>query len=265
MQPMTKIALRAVRKAGEIIERAREDLEFIDIESKSENDFVTEVDTSAEREILYHLQKAYPDHCFQGTQSGFIEGSDKDHVWIIDTINGRTNFVRDIPHYAISVACKVKTKVEHAVIYDTIRREEFTASRGNGAQLNGRRIRVSKAISLEGTVLGTGIPSGRQQNHLGAYTDSLKALVNESADIRRGGASALDLAYVAAGRLDGFWQIGLQQQDMAAGSLLVKEAGGLISDFQGGNKYLENGSVVCGPQKVFKAMLQNISPFLGQL
>ncbi|ROS05181.1 myo-inositol-1(or 4)-monophosphatase [Sinobacterium caligoides] len=266
MQPMTKIALRAARKAGEIIERARENLEFIDVESKSENDFVTEVDKSAEREILYHLQKAYPDHCFYGEESGMIEGANKDYVWVIDPIDGTTNFVRDIPHYAISIACKVNGKVEHAVVYDPIRREEFTASRGNGAQLNGRRIRVSKATSLDGCILGTGIPfAGHTAEHLETYIESLKTLSSQSAGIRRAGAASLDLAYVAAGRLDGFWEIGLQEWDIAAGSLLVIEAGGFISDFQGGHKYLETGNIVCGPQKVFKAMLQNISPYLGQL
>jgi myo-inositol-1(or 4)-monophosphatase len=266
MQPMTKIALRAARKAGEIIERARDNLAYIDVESKGENDFVTEVDKSAEREILYHLQKAYPDHCFQGEESGLIEGTDKDYLWIIDPIDGTTNFVRDIPHYAVSIACQFKGKLEHAVVYDPIRREEFTASRGNGAQLNGRRIRVSKATTLEGAVIGTGIPfAGHCDQHMTAYTESLQAIAGKSAGIRRAGAASLDLAYVAAGRLDGFWEMGLKPWDIAAGALILTEAGGFISDFQGGHTYLENGNVVCGPQKVFKAMLQTVGPHLGTL
>jgi myo-inositol-1(or 4)-monophosphatase len=266
MEPMTSIALRAARKAGELIARATESLDRLDIESKSANDYVTEVDRAAEKEILYHLTKAYPDHAFMAEEGGASGNAESEYRWLIDPLDGTTNFIRGIPHFAVSIACEYRGKLEHAVVLDPIRREEFTASRGRGAQLNGRRMRVSKLDGLEGALLGTGIPfKQRQTEHLEAYTRTLQTLAAQSAGIRRAGAAALDLAYVAAGRLDAFWEIGLAPWDIAAGALLVREAGGLIGDFSGEAGYMESGNVVCGNPKCFKAVLQVTRPVLGHI
>lgn len=266
MEPTINIALRAARKAGDLIARATEDLDRIDVETKSANDFVSEVDRSAEREIIYHLSKAYPDHAFLAEEGGASGNEDSEFRWIIDPLDGTTNFLRGIPHFAVSIACEYRGKIEHAVVLDPIRREEFTASRGRGAQLNGRRIRVSARAGLEGALLGTGIPfKSRQIEHLPAYCRSLETLAGSSAGIRRAGAAALDLAYVAAGRLDAFWEIGLAPWDIAAGSLLVREAGGLIADFNGDANYMDSGNIVCGSPKCFKAVLQVVKPALGNI
>ena len=264
MEPMINIALRAARKAGENIVRASDDLDRIDIVAKGVNDFVSEVDVAAEQEITYHLQKAYPDHAILGEESGLIGDENAEYQWIIDPLDGTTNFARGIPHYAISIACLHKGKLEHAVVLDPVRREEFTASRGRGAQLNGRRIRVSKRASLDGALLGTGIPfKGHCDDKLEPYAKSVEVLAGQCAGIRRAGAASLDLAYVAAGRLDAFWEIGLAQWDIAAGALLVKEAGGLVADINASDNYLESGNIVCGNPKCFKAVLQATKPLLG--
>ncbi len=265
---MVNIALRAARKAGELILHYTEKLDHITVESKSHNDFVTEVDRAAEQEIIYHLRKAYPDHGIMGEEGGIQPGKDEgaEYMWVIDPLDGTTNYIRGIPHYAVSIGCVFKGRLEHAVIVDPVRQEEFTASRGHGAQLNDRRIRVSKRKSLDGALLATGIPyRSRQQENIDSYLSSMKALCECTAGIRRAGAASLDLAYVAAGRVDGFWEIGLREWDIAAGALLIQEAGGLISDFKGGHDFLKSGNIVCGNPKVFKAMLQKIQPELGHL
>lgn len=263
MEPMINIALRAARKVGENIVRASDDLERLEVIEKGLNDFVSEVDISAEQDLIYHLQKAYPDHAILGEESGLIGNEDAEYKWIIDPLDGTTNFVRGIPHYAISIACLRRGKLEHALVLDPVRREEFTASRGRGAQLNGRRIRVSKQNSLEGSLLGTGIPfKDHCDDKLGAYTKTLEVLAGQTAGIRRAGAASLDLAYVAAGRLDAFWEIGLSPWDMAAGALLVREAGGLVSDIDASENFLESGNIVCGNPKCFKAVLQATRPLL---
>ncbi len=281
MQPMLNIALRAARKAGEIIMQATDRLDQIAVESKGINDYVTEIDKKAEKEIIYQLTKAYPDSSIHAEESGISQahnsGTDRgisnpesntgrDYTWVIDPLDGTTNFIRGIPHFAVSIGCVFRGRLEHAVIVDPVRHEEFTASRGKGAQLNGRRLRVTKRKGLEGAVLATGIPyQNRQQEHLQNYMDTLSALTAQTAGIRRAGSAALDLAYVASGRLDGFWEIGLREWDIAAGALLLIEAGGLISDFNGGHDYLKNGNIVCGNPKVFKSMLQIIQPKLGYI
>jgi myo-inositol-1(or 4)-monophosphatase len=266
MEPMTTIALRAARKAGEQIVRATEHVDRLDIESKSANDFVTDVDVAAEKEIIYHLTKAYPDHAFLAEEGGASGNPDSEYRWLIDPLDGTTNFIRGIPHFAISIACEYRGRLEHAVVLDPVRREEFTASRGRGAQLNGHRIRVSKLTGLDGALLGTGIPfKERQTEHLEAYTSTLKTLAAQTAGIRRAGAAALDLAYVAAGRLDAFWEIGLSPWDIAAGALLIREAGGLIGDFSGEATYMQSGNIVCGNPKCFKAVLQVTKPMLGHI
>ena len=264
MEPMINIALRAARKAGENIVRASDDLERFEVRAKGVNNFVSDVDVAAEKEIIYHLHKAYPDHAILGEETGLSGSEDADYRWIIDPLDGTTNFVRGIPHYAVSIACLYKGKLEHAVIVDPVRREEFTASRGRGAQLNGRRIRVSKLPGLDGALLGTGIPfKDHCDDKLGPYSKTVEVLAGQCAGIRRAGAASLDLAYVAAGRLDGFWEIGLAPWDIAAGALLVREAGGLVADIDASENFLQSGNIVCGNPKCFKAVLQVVKPLLG--
>jgi myo-inositol-1(or 4)-monophosphatase len=264
MEPMINIALRAARKVGENIVRASDDLDRLVVKSKGVNDFVTEVDIKAEQDLIYHLRKAYPEHAIQGEETGLVGDADADYRWLIDPLDGTTNFIRGIPHYAVSLACLHRGKLEHAVIVDPVRREEFTASRGRGAQLNGHRIRVSKLVSLEGALLGTGIPfKDHCDDQLVPYSKTIELLAGQCAGIRRAGAASLDLAYVAAGRLDAFWEIGLAPWDIAAGALLVKEAGGLVADVDASDNYLSSGNIVCGTPKCFKAVLQVARPLLA--
>jgi myo-inositol-1(or 4)-monophosphatase len=264
MEPMINIALRAARKAGEFIVRASDDLERFEVIEKGVNDFVSEVDIKAEQDIIYHLHKAYPDHAILGEESGLIGSEDAEYKWIIDPLDGTTNFVRGIPHYAVSIACLHRGKLEHALVLDPVRQEEFTASRGRGAQLNGRRIRVSNLKTLDGALLGTGIPfKDHCDDKLAPYGKSLEVLAGQCAGIRRAGAASLDLAYVAAGRLDAFWEIGLSPWDMAAGALLIREAGGLVSDINSSENFLESGNIVAGNPKCFKAVLQVTKPLLS--
>jgi myo-inositol-1(or 4)-monophosphatase len=256
---MANIALRAARRAGELIVRASDDLDRVAVRSKDANDFVSEVDEAAEGEIIRQLRRAYPEHAFLGEESGYQGPQDAENVWIIDPLDGTTNFLRGIPHFCVSIACRQKGRIEHAVVVDPVRREEFVASRGRGAQLNGRRMRVSRLPSLDGALLGTGIPfRGHEDDRLPQYAEALARLASRCAGIRRAGAAALDLAYVAAGRLDAFWEYGLAPWDMAAGALLVREAGGLVADIDGSENYMESGNIVCGNAKCFKAVLQGL-------
>ncbi|MFP5382898.1 MAG: inositol-1-monophosphatase [Gammaproteobacteria bacterium] len=262
-QPIVNIALRAAQSAGKIIEQAFTRVDTVPVESKGQNDYVTAVDRAAEAAIIDTIHKAYPNHAILGEESGRIEGrrGDSDTLWIIDPLDGTTNFIHGFPHFAVSIAVMVRDRLEHAVVYDPMRKEEFTASRGRGAQLNDRRIRVSERKSLEGALIGTGFPFRKEQMpHLEAYLAMFRDVAQVTAGIRRPGSAALDLAYVAAGRMDGFWESGLQPWDTAAGCLLVNEAGGLVSDFAGGEKYLEKGHIVGGNPKVLKALLQTIAP-----
>lgn len=266
MEPMLNIALRAARKAGDIVARASEQVYTLEVKEKNANDFVTEIDRASEKEVIYHLSKAYPDHGFLGEEGGQQGNTNSDYQWIIDPVDGTTNFIHGIPHFAISIACLYKGQLEHAVILDPIRREEFTASRGKGAQLNGRRMRVSSRKSLDGALIGTGIPfKSRSEQHIPAFVKSLEMVASQTAGIRRAGAASLDLAYVAAGRLDGFWEIGLNKWDIAAGILLVRESGGLIADFKAGSNYMESGNIVAGNPKCFKSLLQSVQPFLKHI
>jgi len=265
MQPMLNIALRAARGAGELILRSIERLDVISVNEKEAKDYVTEIDRAAEQSIVNALRKAYPNHGILGEESGLSEGSGEgtDYLWIIDPLDGTTNFVRGVPHFAVSIACKYRGRLEHAVVLDPIRQEEFTASRGRGAALNGRRLRVSSRKSLEGALLGTGFPfRDGQMDNLDSYLNMFRSLVGQTAGLRRAGAASLDLAYVAAGRYDALWEFGLSEWDMAAGALLIQEAGGLVSDFNGGHDFLEKGQIVAGNTKCFKAVLTAIQPHL---
>ena len=260
MHPMLNIAIRAARKAGDIITRSCDQLDSLTITSKSKNDYVSEVDRRAEQLIIDTIRKAYPDHSILAEESG-SHNSGNEYEWIIDPLDGTTNFLRAVPQYAVSIALKHKNKLDQAVVYDPIKQELFTASRGRGAQLNNKRIRVSPIKGIEGALLGTGMPYKETHNAiLEDYLAMLREFIPESAGIRRAGSASLDLAYVAAGRFDGFWEYDLKEWDIAAGILLIEEAGGMISDFEGGFDYLKSGNVIAAGPKLFKHMLQVIKP-----
>ncbi len=260
MQPLLNIAINAARQAGDIISRNIEQLDHMKVTPKGKNDFFCDVDVKAEQAIIYTLRKAYPDHGIIAEESG-VQQDDAESVWIIDPLDGTRNYLHGFPSYAVSIALRVKNRIEHAVVYDPIRHECFSASRGRGARLNDRRLRVSKQTLLSDSLLGTGFPC-RDTDLSARYFPTFEALANEGTSIRSTGSAALDLAYVASGRLDGFWKLGLKPWDIAAGSLLIQEAGGLISDLQGGEDYLRYGDVVAGTPKVFKALLQTIAPMV---
>jgi len=258
MHPLLNIAHTAALDAGKMIVRASERLDEVAVTEKSRNDFVSDVDIRAEQMIIEAIHKAYPDHGIIGEESGFSEGK-SDTNWIIDPLDGTRNFLRGIPHYAISIAVEIKGRIEHGVVYDPIKQEMFTASRGQGARMNNRRLRVSTTRELERGLLATGFPF-RNRDQFDNYMRSFTGIFEHSSGIRRAGAAALDLAYVAAGRLDGYWEMGLNNWDIAAGALLVKEAGGMVADFQGGENYFKYGDIIAANPKVFKSMLQIIHP-----
>ena len=259
MQPMLNIAIRAARAAGDYISRQVNNIPNLEIESKSTNDFVTQVDRQAEARIIETLLKAYPDHSIMAEESG--DQGNSEYQWIIDPLDGTTNFLHGFPHFAVSIALAHKGKLQQAVIYDPMKQELFTASKGDGATLNNRRIRVTKMTSTEGALLGTGFPF-RQKQHFPAFQSMFADFFSTASDIRRAGSAALDLAYVAAGRLDGFWEIGLAPWDMAAGALIIREAGGLVGDFHGDGNFLQTGNVVAANPKLFADMIRKIQPHL---
>ncbi len=266
MEPMLNVALKAARKAGEILERAFERVDLVEIEEKGRNDFVSDIDRQSEKEVIYHLKKAYPDHKFIGEETGVSGPDDAEVEWIIDPLDGTTNFIHGIPHFAVSIACRRNGQLSHAVVLDPIKQEEFTASRGRGATLNGRRIRVSSRQGMDGALIGTGIPfNGFALEHISEYLSCLQDIASQTAGIRRPGSAALDLAYVAAGRYDGFWEMNLKAWDIAGGILLVKEAGGMLADFRGGNAFFDSGNVVCATPKLFKPLLQIVEKHMGSV
>jgi myo-inositol-1(or 4)-monophosphatase len=260
LHPMLTAAIKAARRAGALINRASLDVGSIAVTKKRHNDFVTEVDKAAENAVIETLRATYPDHGILAEESGASGTVDAEYVWIIDPLDGTTNFIHGLPHYAVSIGLRHKGLITQAVVYDPARNELFTASRGRGAFLNDRRIRVSGRIGLAESLIGTGFPF-RDGSHLEEYMRMFKAVTQETAGVRRPGAAALDLAYVACGRFDGFWEIGLAPWDMAAGSLLILEAGGLIADLEGEGDYLERGDVICGTPKVFAPLLQLLGKY----
>ncbi|MFZ2266952.1 MAG: inositol monophosphatase family protein [Azonexus sp.] len=263
MHPALNIAIKAARRAGQIINRASNDVDLLKVTAKQQNDFVTEVDKFAEAAIIETLQEAYPGYGILAEESGQSAGGDSEYEWIIDPLDGTTNFIHGVPQYAVSIALAKNGIVDQAVVYDVNRNDLFTASKGAGAFLNERRIRVSKRLRLEGSLLGTGFPY-REFDKIDTYLEIFKELAQKTAGMRRPGAAALDLAYVACGRFDGFWEFGLSPWDMAAGTLLISEAGGLVSDLRGDNKYLETGNLVAGTPKVFAPLLKIIESKLAE-
>lgn len=233
MHPMLNIAVRAARAAGNVITRGFENRDDLEVQSKGAQDFVTKIDKEAEATIINKIQQSYPDHSFIGEEGGAV-ANNADFTWVIDPLDGTSNFIAGIPHFAVSIALVYKGRLDQAVVFDPIRGEVFTASKGAGAQLNGYRLRCSKAKDLSNTILATAIPF-RNKNNLDQELASFAKVFKDAGDIRRSGSAALDLAYVAAGRFDGYWEKGLKAWDMAAGELLVKESGGLVTDYAGNN------------------------------
>ncbi|MCC6378701.1 MAG: inositol monophosphatase [Burkholderiales bacterium] len=261
MHPMLTTAVKAARRAGNIINRGARDLDLLKVSSKGPKDFVSEIDHAAEAAIVQTLLGAYPDHAIlaeEGTAKGKNEQAD--HVWVIDPLDGTTNFLHGFPQYCVSIGLMHRGVVTQGVIYDPVRNDLFTASRGRGAFLNDRRIRVSKRQHLRDCLIGTGFPF-RDGSYLETYLAMMREMVTQTAGLRRPGAAALDLAYVAAGCYDGFFEVGLNPWDVAAGSLLVLEAGGLIGDLTGEGDYLHGGQVIAANPRVFAQMVQTLSPF----
>jgi myo-inositol-1(or 4)-monophosphatase len=259
MHPMLNIAVKAARRAGNLIHRAADNLDHLTVTKKSNADYVSEVDRAAERTIIETLLETYPNHAILAEESG--THGESEYVWIIDPLDGTTNFLHGFPQYAVSIALQHNGVLTQAVIYDPTKNDLFTATRGRGAFLNDRRIRVSKATELADSLIGTGFPYTRFE-HIDAYMDILRDMMHKSAGLRRPGSAALDLAYTAAGRFDGFFETGLKPWDIAAGCLLVTEAGGLVGDLQGNEGYLASGHVCAGNPRIFSQMLQVIAPHL---
>ncbi|MED5408402.1 MAG: inositol monophosphatase family protein [Pseudomonadota bacterium] len=256
MHPMLNTAVRAARQSGRIILMHYDRLDRIEVTQKGRNDFVSQADTEAEEIALDILLTAYPEHGVVAEESGRREGGE--YTWVIDPLDGTTNFIHGFPQFAVSIAVLKGSIIEHGVIYDPLRNELFTSSRGQGAQLNERRIRVSNCALLELALLGTGFPF-RELDRLDQWVKAFRTLTRRSAGIRRTGSAALDLAYVAAGRMDGFWEFGLQPWDTAAGALLIREAGGLISDPAGSQDFLDSGNVVTANPRIFNDLLRIIA------
>jgi len=253
MHPILTIGVRAARKAGSIINRASLD-GGLNIRAKRANDFVTQVDQAAEQAIIEVVKKAYPDHGFLAEESGASEGK-TDYVWIIDPLDGTTNFIHGFPQYCVSIGVQHRGALAHAIVYDPNRNEIFTASKGRGAFLNDRRIRVTGQTKLADALVGTGFPF-KELTRLELYTRQLQSMMRNSSGVRRAGAAALDLAYVACGRLDAFWELGLAPWDMAAGVLLIQEAGGLVGDLKGEQTFMASGDICCSTPKIFPALLE---------
>jgi myo-inositol-1(or 4)-monophosphatase len=257
MHPMLNIAVAAARAAGSIIVRYLDRVDTLDVATKHMNEFVTQVDREAEAIIIADIRKAYPNHAILAEESG--AAGDSEYRWIIDPLDGTTNYLHGFPQFCVSIALEHRGRLDQGVVFDPLRQELFVASRGAGARLDDRRIRVSRQSGLEGSLLGTGFPF-RGAYDLDTYLETMRALVPRSAGVRRAGAAALDLAYVAAGRLDGFWEFGLQPWDMAAGVLLIREAGGLVTDADGDEHYMDSGNILTGTPRVLRELVKVVTP-----
>ena len=262
MHPMLNTAIKAARRGASVINRASMDLGQITVTEKNRNDYVTEIDQAAERAIVDVLLKAYPTHAILAEESGASENlnDESEYVWIIDPLDGTTNFIHGFPQYCISIALQQRGVTTQAVIFDPNCNDLFVASKGEGAFLNEKRLRVSKCDKLADSLIGTGFPF-RNLTQLDQYMQMFKLLTERCQGLRRPGSAALDLAYVAAGRLDGFFEKGLSSWDMAAGALLINEAGGIISDFTGEQGYLESGDVIAGNPRIFYQLITLLKPF----
>jgi myo-inositol-1(or 4)-monophosphatase len=260
MHPMLNTAVKAARRAGNIINRAAQNLDILQVQRKTRNDYVSEVDRNAEAAIIETLLGAYPQHAILGEESG-AQGENAEYLWVIDPLDGTTNFLHGFPQYAVSIALLHRGVLDQAVIFDPTSNDLYTASKGRGAYLNDKRIRVNKRIKLQECIIGTGIPF-RCFDHLDTYLAMLKSVILSTSGIRRPGSASLDLAHVAAGRYDGFWEIGLSKWDIAAGALLITEAGGLVGDFEGNESWFETGNIMAGNPKIFGQLLTVLAPHL---
>ena len=261
LHPMLNIAIKAARSAGAIINRASLDLDLLKVNTKAPNDFVTEVDHAAEAAIIDTLLGAYPGHGILAEESGRSRGArDSEYVWIIDPLDGTTNFIHGFPVYAVSIALAFKGQVQQAVVYDPARNDLYFASKGRGAFLNDKRLRVSKRIRMADCLIGTGFPF-RKGDNFQRYLRMFEAVMQNCAGLRRPGAAALDLCYVAAGYTDGFFETGLSPWDVAAGSLLITEAGGLAGNFTGDADYLYQREVVAGNPKIYAQLVTLLAPY----
>ncbi len=259
---MLNVAVKAARRAATIINRASLNLERLQIDRKQHNDFVTEVDKAAEEAIIETLSEAYPNHGFLAEESGELLNN-SDHIWIIDPLDGTTNFIHGFPQYAISIALSVHGVLQQAVIYDPNRDELFSASKGGGAYVDRRRLRVADQIKLENALIGTGFPY-RQDQDVNQYLKIFADMTRQCAGLRRPGAASLDLAYVAAGRYDGFFESELKPWDMAAGALIITEAGGLVGNYRGEEGFLESGEIMAGNPRIFAQMAQVLGKYSRQ-
>jgi myo-inositol-1(or 4)-monophosphatase len=261
MHPMLSTAVKAARRAGSVINRGARDLDRLTITAKGPKDFVSEVDRAAEAAIVDVLHATYPHHAIlaeEGTAKG--ANADAEYLWIIDPLDGTTNFLHGFPQYCVSIALQHKGQITQGVIYDPVRNDLFTATRGRGAFLNDHRMRVSRRQHLRDCLIGTGFPF-RDGSDVDTYIKMMRAMMIETAGLRRPGSAALDLAYVAAGYYDGFWEIGLNAWDVAAGSLLILEAGGLVGDLLGDNGYLYGGQVIAANPKIFAQIIKVLAPY----
>jgi len=256
MHPLLATAVRCARIAGNVILKHLDQVERIEIESKGRFDYVSDVDRMAEEQIRSHLERAYPDHGIVAEESA-PHGEDREYVWIIDPLDGTTNFLHGYPMFAVSIAVARRGVLEHAAIYQPLANELFTASRGQGAQLNNRRIRCTSARQLDHALLGTGLPP-RRLDLLDPWMRTFRAALPRCSGVRRSGSAAMDLAHVAAGRLDGYWEMGLASWDVAAGALLVREAGGLVADIDGGQGFLDSGNIIAAGPNLFNTFFNLI-------
>lgn len=261
LHPMLNIAIKAARAAGSVINRASLDLDRLTVTTKSPNDYVTEVDAAAEQAIIDILLQAYPSHSILAEESGREQGSQgSDYLWIIDPLDGTTNFIHGLPQYCVSIALAFRGKVEQAVVYDPCRNDLFYATKGRGAYLNDKRLRVSRRIRMSEALIGTGFPF-RKGDNFKRYLKMFEDIMQNCAGLRRPGAAALDLCYVAAGWYDGFFETGLSPWDVAAGSLMITEAGGLVGNFTGESDYLYQREVVAANPKVYAQMVKILAPY----
>ncbi len=256
-QPEINIAEKAAFKAGGVLLRLQKQVHSLHVVKKKENDFASIADKAAEEAIIEVISKAHPEHAILGEEGGLVGNQDADHIWIVDPLDGTTNFLHGIPHYCVSIALEVKGVIEHALIHDPVRDETFYASRGYGAYLNETRLRLDFYAKLGESVIATGFPF-RKREVFNRYMLQFKSIFKSVGDIRRAGSAALDLAYVAAGRVDGFWEMGLEKWDMAAGALIVSEAGGDCKDFKLGKDYLNSGNIIAGNLKIIAALHDKI-------
>lgn len=261
MNPMLTIAVRAARRAGNILMQGFERRADIETSTKGQNDYVTNFDKASENAIVDVIRAAYPEHTIITEERGLLAGKDEEVQWIIDPLDGTTNFVKGLPHFAVSIAIRVKNRTEVAVVYDPTRNELFTAERGKGAKLNDLRLRVDNLRDLNGTIFATGFPFKNSQLMPTQFA-MMSSLASQCADFRRTGSAALDLCYAAANRVDGYFEMGIKPWDIAAGDLIVREAGGLVTDFHGDTDYLTRGHIVATAPRLMKAVLGHIQPCL---